>query len=212
MTKIRRHTFPANVLPRDIGNTIRALRQAQGMSSASLSQHTGIARETILRIENGRRPPLAETVLRLLEILLAELDDVELEDIVPSWPEADGRQVIGHGPRSRARRRRLGLSAAAVAAAAGFSEATLSRFERNAGPTPKLLKETRTPHGELQCNLASEALAKALRFTSLSDHEAFCEADHWRDWPVAAMTVESSASAHGADPRYSQIVSPSESV
>lgn len=159
------------------------------MSAASLSHHTGIARETILRIENGR-PPLAKTVLRLLEILLAEQDDVELEDIVPSWPEADGRQVIGHGPRSRARREQLDRSAADVAEAAGVSEATLSRFERNAGPTPKLLKETRTPHGDIECSLVSEALAKALRFTSLSDHEAFCDADEWRDWPVAAMIVE----------------------
>lgn len=212
MTEIRRHTFSANVLPPDIGNTIRTLRQARGMSAALLAHNTGIARETVLRIENGR-PPLAMTVLRLLEILLAGQDDVELKDIVPSWPEADARQVIGHGPRSRARRQQLDLSAAAVAAAAGLSEATLSRFERNAGPTPSLLKETRTPHGDLESILVSQALAKALCFTSLSDHEAFCDADDWRDWPVAATTLEGSPPAqHDADLAHSQIVSPSESV
>ena len=149
MAGIERHTFPASVLPRDIGKIMRGLRQAQGWSAATLAYRAGIARETVLRVESGRRPPRAETVLRLLEVLLAEQNISDLQEIVPSWPEADGRQVVGHGARSRARRRQLDLSAAGVAAKAVVREATLSRFERNAGPTPSLLKETRTEHGDL---------------------------------------------------------------
>ena len=128
--------------------------------------------------------PLADTVLRLIGILLAGQDDVELMDIVPGWPEADGRQVIGHGPRSRVRRRQIGLSAAEVAVAVGISGATLSRFECNACATPTLLDIGTTPHGDETQRLRSVRLAAALRFGSLADHEAFCDAEEWMTWPV----------------------------
>lgn len=128
--------------------------------------------------------PTSDTVLRLILVLLANQDDVELNEIVPNWPEADGRQVVGHGPRSRIRRRQLVLSAADVAAHAGISEATLSRFENNTCATPSLLIVETTSHGDETERLHSERLAKALGFASLADHEAFCDADDWLTWPV----------------------------
>lgn len=181
----RRHTFPASVLPRDIGEKILRLRQSRGWSQAKLSIESGVPRETIVRIEKGTRQPLADTVLGLLAVLLIEQDDVELNDVVPAWPEADAGQIVGHGPRSRARRRQLNLSAAVVAVDAGVSEATLTRFERNAGPTPLILKEVRTPHGDIDGVLTNSALACALGFADLDDHEAFCAANDWREWPIA---------------------------
>lgn len=171
-------------MPDDVGATIRMLREERGWSQARLSDESGVARETIARIEGKKRQPLADTVLRLSAALLAGQDDVELEHIVPAWPEADGRKIIGHGARSRARRRQLGLSAAAVAAAAGVSESTLSRFECGMTARSALLAIEITPHGDQQPILRSERLATALRFVDLAEHEDFCDADDWLDWPV----------------------------
>ncbi len=184
MTTIRRHNFANDALPADIGAKIGKLREQRGWSKAELAVRSGVPRETISRLEAGLRPPLADTVLRLLVILLADQDDVELNDIVPDWPEADGRQIIGHGPRSRVRRRQLGLTAAEVAAAVGVSEATLSRFECDASATPSLLATNVTPHGDEIRLLRSEPLASVLRFADLADHEAFSDAEDWLAWPV----------------------------
>lgn len=184
MTNIRRHNFSNDVIPKDIGDRIARLRKQRGWSITDLSASSGVPRETISRLETGTRLPLADTLLRLVFVLLAGQDHVELIDIVPDWPEADGRQVIGHGPRSRVRRRQLGFSAAEVAVAAGISEATLSRFESNARATPTLLDLETTPHGDEIKRLHHVRLATALRFGSLADHEAFCDADDWMTWPV----------------------------
>lgn len=184
MASSPRHNFANNAIPTDIGKRIAGLRGPRGWSMADLSARSGVPRETISRLESGLRTPLADTVLRLLVILLAGQDEVELMDIVPDWPEADGRQIIGHGPRSRVRRRQAELSAAAVAATAGVSEATLSRFERNACATPSLLVRKITSHGDELQRLCNVRLATTLRFGSLADHEAFCDADDWMTWPV----------------------------
>lgn len=184
MTTIPRHSFPANAIPPDIGAKVRGLRESRSWSIAELAARSGVPRETVSRLEAGKRPPLADTVLRLLLILLADQEHVELNEIVPDWPEADGRQVIGHGPRSRVRRRQLDLSAAEVAAAVGVSEATLSRFERDASPTPTLLTTRTDAHGDKVRLLRNKRLARALRFVDLADHEKFCAAEDWLAWPV----------------------------
>lgn len=184
MADIPRHCFSADHLPADIGARLLAMRVAARWSQATLARRSGVARETIIRIEKGHRAPRADTVLHLLSVLLAERDDIELQNIVPDWPEAGARQIIGHGPRSRERRRQLGLTAAMLAEAAGVSEATLSRFERSAGPTPSLLKIEITGLGDHMPRLSSEALARGLQFRSLAEHEAFCDAEDWQSWPA----------------------------
>lgn len=141
-------------------------------------------RKTLSRLEAGKRPPLADTVLRLLVILLADQDVVELKEIVPAWPEADGRQIIGHNPRSRVRRRQLNLSATEMAAAASVSEPTLSRFECNTSATSTLLSTKTNAHGDEVRLLRNKRLARALRFVDLADHEKFCAAEDWLTWPV----------------------------
>lgn len=179
MTNSRRHNFSNDAIPADIGERINRLRRQRSWSLTDLSVRSGVPRETINRVVSGIRLPLADTVLRLLVTLLAGQDDVELTHIVPDWPEADGRRIVGHGPRSRVRRRQLGLSAATVAALAGVSEATLSRFECNASDTPSLLVIEITPNGDEVRRLRNLCLAMALQFDSLADHEAFCDADDW---------------------------------
>lgn len=187
MTTIPRHSFPADVLPNDVGARVRSLREDRGWTRAELAARSGVPRETVSRLEAGKRPPLADTVLRLLVILLADQDDVELNEVVPNWPEADGRQVIGHGPRSRVRRRQLDLTAAEVAAAVDVSEATLSRFERDTSATPTLLTTRTNAHGDEVRLLRNKRLARTLRFVDLEDHEKFCAAEDWLAWPVCPI-------------------------
>ncbi|WBH15817.1 helix-turn-helix domain-containing protein [Sphingomonas radiodurans] len=184
MTSIPRHTFPKDAIPNNVGTEICRLREVRGWTKAELAARSGLLRETISRIETGKRPPRADTLLRLARILLADQDDVELSDIVPGWPETDGRQVVGHGPRSRVRRQQLKLTEAEVAKKVGVSISTLSRFEGNTRATPTLLVTRTTPHGDVIQLLRSRQLAQALRFADLADHEAFCAAEDWLDWPV----------------------------
>lgn len=185
----RRHIFPAQDLPSDIGLRIRALRIDRRWSQMYLSRRSGVSRETIARVETGSRQPLADTVLRVLAALSDNRGDVELENVVPAWPESDIDQIIGHGPRSRERRRNLGCSLAEIARTAGVSESTLSRFERGAGATPSLLMSEEDPSSDKFFRLTSDALARALRFVDLTDHEAFCEDDDRRKWPIRDRTA-----------------------
>lgn len=187
----RRHVFSATNLPLDIGQTLKALRHKKRWSQAELASRAQITRETIICIEKeGGRLPRADTALRLLEVLLADHVEPELNNYVPDWPEADGTEIVGHGPRTRARRRQLKLKAADVAAIIGVSEATLSRFERNACPTPSLLRSRMTPLGDEIFYLRNARLAGALKFRDLEDHEAFCWEPDWRNWKVAEIEAE----------------------
>ncbi|MEA1086460.1 helix-turn-helix domain-containing protein [Sphingomonas sp. CD22] len=180
----RSHYFPAADVPAEIGGSIRQLRQAKGWSQAALARQSGVSRETILRVEAGKRKPLAATVLMVIAVLLADQDDVELQDVVPAWPEFDPCDPVGHGPRSRARRLQLKRTLADVATMTGVSEATLSRFERGIGGISSLIEIEITGLGDHMPRLRSESLAHALRFHDLADHEAFCDADDWRQWPI----------------------------
>lgn len=56
-----------------LGQAIRELREAGGMTSAQLARDAGLDRTAVSKVENGERRPL-DTVLRLLDVLLAEGD------------------------------------------------------------------------------------------------------------------------------------------
>ena len=59
-----------------IGSRIRRLREATGMTQAELSSRSGIARVTLVRVENGEQSPRYETLVALSRALgrpLAEL-------------------------------------------------------------------------------------------------------------------------------------------
>lgn len=70
---------PTLALSEDIGESLRALRQARGLSQKELSRRLGIARAQLSQVESGSYTPS----LRVLETILAELDArlvIELEE------------------------------------------------------------------------------------------------------------------------------------
>lgn len=161
--------FPVSAVPADFGKRIADERGLLKWSQAQLAQVAGLRRETISRLERGRCVPEADTVFRLEHAL-----DLEPGTLVPEWPEWAPLNDTNLGPASRRRRRQLKLSLSVVAGKAGVSPATLSRFEREDGATPSLVRIERT---ELDTQFqfpAREELATALGFDSLAAYTRWC--------------------------------------
>lgn len=59
-----------------IGERVRALRLARGMTQATLAQHAGISLPTMQRLEAGQGGPKAESLVRVLRSL-RKLDELE---------------------------------------------------------------------------------------------------------------------------------------
>ncbi|RYG75250.1 helix-turn-helix domain-containing protein [bacterium] len=173
---MRAYTFPISDVPAGIGAALRERRLSKGWSQAKLAQRSGVSRGTIALVERSTRSPRADTVLRLLSVLLGDDAATEQAALIPAWPESDATRLVGHGPCSRERRRELGLTLADVAAATGLSEATISRFERNAGPTPSIIGWRTSDHGDAHPFLLHEGLAIILGFDTVATHERFCAA------------------------------------
>lgn len=186
MLQTEKYTFRASDLPPDIGAKIAFLRRGLGWSQSELAKRSKLGRGTIVRIEphDGHRPgtvarggrtPRTETVIQILRALAAGGAEIELQELVPALPETDVTHVIGYGPLSRVRRCELGFSLKYVADRIGTTEATLSRFERNVGPAPTFCKVEVTAIGDHMPYLTNKRLAKALKFESIAEHEAWCD-------------------------------------
>lgn len=68
-----------------ITNAIRALRFARGeMTQAELAERTGVTRQTIIAIEQGRYSPTLEMAFRIARVF-----GVPLEDVF-QYPENEG--------------------------------------------------------------------------------------------------------------------------
>ncbi|WP_137897221.1 helix-turn-helix transcriptional regulator [Sphingomonas sp. 2SG] len=159
--------FPASAVPRDFGGLLAARRIELGWSQARLARMTGLRRETIVRLERGRRAPTADTVFRLQAAL-----NLEPGELVPAWPEWSPIGLPTYGARTRQRRRDLGLSLDMVAAAVGVSAATLSRFERELVASRALAGGHDGP--SIGDEIREKALAIALGFESAIDYRRFC--------------------------------------
>lgn len=59
-----------------IGNNIKDLRAELGLTQAQLAQHVGVARVSIVSIENGRFIPTIETALRISEALNVPIENI----------------------------------------------------------------------------------------------------------------------------------------
>ena len=59
-----------------IGNNIKELRTDLGFTQAQLAERVGIARVSIVSIENGRFIPTIETALRISRALGAPIDKI----------------------------------------------------------------------------------------------------------------------------------------
>ncbi|WP_214467620.1 helix-turn-helix transcriptional regulator [Microbacterium flavescens] len=70
------------VKPTKVTNSIRAAREAAGITQAELARRVGVTRQTLIAIEQGRYSPTLE-----LAFQLARAFDVGLDDLF-DYPEA----------------------------------------------------------------------------------------------------------------------------
>ena len=96
-----------------IGDTLKAIREAKGMSQGDIEERTGLFRCYISRVENGHTSPAIETLekfARALEVQMYELFyDGEEPPKKRSEPSSDSRSwgAKGRDARSISRFRRL---------------------------------------------------------------------------------------------------------
>lgn len=69
------------VKPTRVTNSIRAVREARGMTQAELARQIGVTRQTLIAIEQGRYSPTLE-----LAFLIARAFGVGLDDLF-QYPE-----------------------------------------------------------------------------------------------------------------------------
>jgi putative transcriptional regulator len=69
------------VKPTKVSNSIRAVREAAGMTQAELARRVGVTRQTLIAIEQGRYSPSLE-----LAFLIARAFGVGLDDLF-DYPE-----------------------------------------------------------------------------------------------------------------------------
>jgi putative transcriptional regulator len=74
------------VKPTKVTNSIRAVREASGMTQAELARQVGVTRQTLIAIEQGRYSPTLELAFQLARAFGVGLDD--LFDY-PAAPAAD---------------------------------------------------------------------------------------------------------------------------
>lgn len=162
--------FPVSAVPPDFGERLALERRARRWSHGRLAEEAGLRRETVFRLEAGRRP-VADTVFRLEAAL-----DLLPGTLVPDWPEWAPIGSSSLGACSRRRRRQLGRTLAEIAALVGVSPATLSRFEREECATHALVVVSRTAMDTEFSSLTDGRLASALGFDDAAAFEDWCSA------------------------------------
>lgn len=164
--------FHPSAISAKFGKVLAKERRLEGMTQKQLADVIGMKRETVVRLETGRRRPTADTVFRLEDAL-----NLVPGTLVPGWPEWKPIGTMTPGARSRERRRALGISITVVARAAGVSIATLSRFEREFGACPSLSVVGFDQGMPFVVGLRSIGYARALGFASVEEHERYCDGD-----------------------------------
>ena len=64
------------VKPTKVTNTIRATREAAGMTQADLAHRVGVTRQTLIAIEQGRYSPTLELAFQLSRAFGVGLDEL----------------------------------------------------------------------------------------------------------------------------------------
>ena len=64
------------VKPTRVINSMRALRDARGLTQAELAARVGVTRQTLIAIETGRYSPTLELAFQLARVFGVGLDDV----------------------------------------------------------------------------------------------------------------------------------------
>jgi putative transcriptional regulator len=61
---------------KSVGNNLKEIRSKLGMTQAELAEQVGVARVSILAIENGRFIPTIETALRISQVLNTSIENI----------------------------------------------------------------------------------------------------------------------------------------
>ncbi|MFK4834709.1 helix-turn-helix transcriptional regulator [Microbacterium sp. ZW T2_14] len=64
------------VKPTRVTNSIRAVREAAGITQAELARRVGVTRQTLIAIEQGRYSPTLELAFQLSRAFGVSLDDL----------------------------------------------------------------------------------------------------------------------------------------
>ncbi|HKP06345.1 MAG TPA: helix-turn-helix transcriptional regulator [Microbacterium sp.] len=64
------------VKPTKVQNSIRAVREAAGVTQAELARQVGVTRQTLIAIEQGRYSPTLELAFQLARAFGVGLDDL----------------------------------------------------------------------------------------------------------------------------------------
>ena len=62
--------------PTRVTNSIRAVREAQGMTQAELARRIGVTRQTVIAIEQGRYSPSLELAFQIAHVFGVPLEEV----------------------------------------------------------------------------------------------------------------------------------------
>lgn len=77
------------VKPTRITNTIRATREAAGMTQADLARRIGVTRQTLIAIEQGKYSPSLEMAFQLARVFGVGLDELfQYPSDADAFPEA----------------------------------------------------------------------------------------------------------------------------
>lgn len=61
---------------KNVGNNLKEIRSKLGMTQAKLAEQVGVARVSIIAIENGRFIPTIETALRISQVLNVPIEKI----------------------------------------------------------------------------------------------------------------------------------------
>ena len=61
---------------KSVGNNLKEIRSKLGMTQAELAEQVGVARVSIIAIENGRFIPTIETALRISQVVNVPIEKI----------------------------------------------------------------------------------------------------------------------------------------
>jgi transcriptional regulator with XRE-family HTH domain len=120
--------------PVEAGRTLRALREAHGLSQSELARRSATPRTHLIAVEQGRHEPSLNLLTRLAGALGCEVRDLIWSLVGEPFADAAASLAV----RLRLRRERLGLTAAELAARAATTRATISQIEGGVNANPSL--------------------------------------------------------------------------
>lgn len=139
---------PASAPSTDVGDTIKRLRDAKGMTQKALAEAADVALPTISNLENGKGSPRASTLAKIQQVLgITSFDSVTIttpdNDAPAETPVVEETPAVtgaSFGENVRLARKKLGWSQKELADKAEVSMPTIGNIEKgNGSPRGKTL-------------------------------------------------------------------------